>query len=332
MRDAIETKRSIAEYLRQTLGIEVAIQPWNVAAQLPAYLRERYSFYRVDLHELRCLIMADHGQERNTPANIAKHVLQVALRWNGAIIYEADTLSATDRSRLVAGKVPFMVPGRQLYLYPLGIDFRERYPLPETTPASLSAVAQLIVLSVLLDKEWAHDGPTGLAKHLGYTKMTVGRAFSEIEAAGLATIRSMGRTKRLAFALEGKALWQAAAPFMRTPVKAETEENTLPNGLRVFVAGLSALSECTNLAAPASSIYATHFSGLPANASLHKREGNMPHDTPSGAYVIQQWIYDPAVLAENHRVDRLSLFLSLRGSTDERIEKALDELLDGILW
>jgi len=49
--------------------------------------------------------------------------------------------------------------------------------------------------------------------------------------------------------------------------------------------------------------------------------------------VIQRWRYSPAILADDRRtVDRLSLYLSLRDSADERIQSALSRMLEGVKW
>jgi hypothetical protein len=49
-----------------------------------------------------------------------------------------------------------------------------------------------------------------------------------------------------------------------------------------------------------------------------------------GAYCLEVWKYDPAVLGGDAVVDEISLYLSLRHNTDERIQMALGELAD--LW
>jgi hypothetical protein len=332
MQEAIETRRAIANYLMDALGIDVKIEPWNEASRMPPYLRERYSYFRMDLNDKRCLIMADRGKERNTPAVIIKHLLQVAARWNGIVLYAAATLSAADRSRLVAGKVPFVVPGKQLFLFPLGIDFRERYSSPGATRRTLSSAAQLIVLSHIFRKPWTLQNPTDMAKMLRYSKMTIGRAFGEIEAAGLARVLSVGRTKGLSFVLRGRELWNAASQFLRTPVKTETEETELPTGGSVFVAGLSALSKYTNIAEPGKVVYAARLEASPLSPSARIDEGGVRNSTAIESSLLQKWIYDPAFLTENRCVDPLSLYLSLRETNDERVEKALDQMLEGIQW
>ena len=55
----------------------------------------------------------------------------------------------------------------------------------------------------------------------------------------------------------------------------------------------------------------------------------VPEDDPAVAVArVEGWSYDPVRLGGSDRVDPLSLFLSLRGSSDERIEKASKRLLE----
>ncbi len=332
MRDPTKTSSTLSAHLKETLGIDVAVEPWSEAARLPPYLRERYSFFRMDLPGLPCVVMIDRDTERNTPAAIGKHRQQVAARWSGGVLYAAGTLSATDRARLVAAKVPFVIPGRQLYLPPLGIDFRERFSSSGTFSGYLSPVAQLIILGTILGKEWVDSTPTDLAKRLGYTKMTIGRAFGEIEAAGLAAVRQAGRSKRLSFAAAGKDLWRAALPALRSPVKAVAEHPMPVERLNLFLSGLSALSDYTDLAPPEKPTFAAWASEATGTIPPRKGGPSRPDGEPAEQVLLERWTYDPAILGEDRRVDRLSLYLSLHGTPDERVEKALDELLEGVPW
>jgi hypothetical protein len=51
-----------------------------------------------------------------------------------------------------------------------------------------------------------------------------------------------------------------------------------------------------------------------------------------GTCRLQLWRYDPALFADGKRVDPFSLYLSLRQHTDERIESALDEMMEKLAW
>ena len=51
-----------------------------------------------------------------------------------------------------------------------------------------------------------------------------------------------------------------------------------------------------------------------------------------GAFEIELWKYAPAHFAQDGTVDRLSLYLSLKDSADERVQSALDVLLGEMEW
>ena len=53
-------------------------------------------------------------------------------------------------------------------------------------------------------------------------------------------------------------------------------------------------------------------------ADLHKEFGE---------HVVEVWRYDPKLLGENGMVDRLSLYLSLRDTEDERVRKEVKKLI-----
>jgi len=50
------------------------------------------------------------------------------------------------------------------------------------------------------------------------------------------------------------------------------------------------------------------------------------------AQEIEVWSYRPELLADGDRVDPLSLYLSLKGNRDERVEAALEEMMETLPW
>lgn len=55
-------------------------------------------------------------------------------------------------------------------------------------------------------------------------------------------------------------------------------------------------------------------------------------DGEPDAVRVEEWRYAPASFASDGRVDRLSLYLSLRDTKDERIQKALEEMMEEMPW
>jgi hypothetical protein len=57
----------------------------------------------------------------------------------------------------------------------------------------------------------------------------------------------------------------------------------------------------------------------------------IPMREPS-AVEIEMWSYTPSSYRQPGVVDPLSLYLSLRQPTDERVEQALDHMMESLPW
>ena len=115
----------VKRYLHQTLGAEVSPTPWDEGTRLPFFLRKLYTFFEVQLLEASCLLMLDRNEQEQSPATVRKHMNQVQAKWDGEIVYVRARVTAYNRKRLIEHKLPFVVPGNQMYLPMLGIDLRE---------------------------------------------------------------------------------------------------------------------------------------------------------------------------------------------------------------
>ncbi len=47
---------------------------------------------------------------------------------------------------------------------------------------------------------------------------------------------------------------------------------------------------------------------------------------------LESWSYNPALLSDHPRVDTLSLYLSLRKDPDERVQAALEDMMEAFPW
>ena len=51
-----------------------------------------------------------------------------------------------------------------------------------------------------------------------------------------------------------------------------------------------------------------------------------------GSFALEIWNYAPILLAKGDAVDRLSLYLSMKDHADERIQIALENLIEDMPW
>ncbi|MBI1367154.1 MAG: hypothetical protein GC162_00720 [Planctomycetes bacterium] len=320
----------LARYLDETLGLVIAPAPWTVGGRLPPFLQDRYDFYEAQLLDAPCLLMIDRHDREEPPATVRKHVDQVHSRWGAAVIYVRPRITAYNRKRLIEQKVPFIVPGNQMYLPTLGIDLREYYRKLQADRPRLRPSTQAVLIHMLLNDN-KDFGPTELAPRLGYSAMTVSRALDELEAAELAESYPEGRERRLHFTDPKPTVWQNAQPHLRDPVQSRQwvrpkQQRELP-GPR---AGLTALAHYSILAEPKNMVIALSRDDW---RSLQQRDAlaEAGADEP-GALHVEVWIYPPTLFAANGLVDRLSLYLSLRQTDDERVEAALEAMVGDMPW
>jgi len=313
------------DYLSASIGLPVRRRRTSTPA-LPAYLAERYELVPVSAGGQHCVFALLTEAVGFTPARFEKHLAMLEqLGVDEACCLVAPELPAYLRGRLVARRLPFMVPGQQLFWPELGAAVRKRAANRLVRPLSdsLKPATQLLVLLMLNGRLKGETTARALAPSLGYTPMTLSRALDEIAQHSLAKVTREGRERVLRVSLSTHDLWERARPLMRSPVQARVHvmAKTLPVQMRLE-AGETALARISMLNPPAEPVYAL---GRKAWASIAAKLEAVPIED-AGTCTIERWRYNPALLATDGRVDDFSLYLSLQHSKDERVLEALDNL------
>jgi len=321
-------------YLEEVLGINTpGVQPWAGVNELPYFLRDTFEFSELDLLGQPVVLAMSRAEAKQSLSEIRTWLEKVKALAGRPAVYVTDALPSYDRRRLIQQKIPFIVPGNQLYLPDLGLDLREYFrKRAPATEAALSPSAQAMLITALLQQPWQSDWqPSNVAAALGYTPMTLSRAVKELTAAGLATAYAVGRTRWLRMEQPPEQIWERAQAVLRSPVKGSVW--VVPSGAAANwpgrVAGLSALARSTMLTEPKWPVYAMTVADYKAATDAGVRE--LPEPV-MGAQELQVWRYSPALLPDAPTVDPLSLTLSLQDNADDRIQLALDELKEQFPW
>ncbi len=319
-------------YMHEVLGLSVQPEPWRETERMPFYLQDTYQFSRCMLLDSPCLLMYTQTERDINPLALAKHILHVRQSWEGVVLYLCASVSPYIRRRLIEQKISFVIPGNQLYLPPLGVDLHEQYRKKRPAIVKFSPSAQVVILHALCHGQEQPHTASALAKRLGYTRMTMARAFGELETAEVGEIELRGKERLLVFQNGLQVLWELALPRMRTPVKKRiwtrrprTEWTGLP-------AGLTALATYTMLAVPEQSVYAlSSVEWKSMNQQGFDTDLMMPEQDDNSC-TIELWSYSPRIFAEHDIVDPFSLYLSLQEEADERIQSALALMMEQIAW
>jgi len=322
----IDVFNELRAYCQELAGGPVVFLPDDgLKNRLPMFLGQAYEPYRAELFGQDWTMLLPKRPGNLPPGEIASHARLVAPITNGVFVFPH--LATYERNRLLQRGIPFIVPHRQVFLPGRMVSLMERQG--EVRPKdrkTLSAPAQAIVLFHLQRgkeplplSEWA--------RLLGYSRMTATRACLEIVDLGLGERSEQGRTVRLDFGMDHQRLWRQVEPLMTNPVARRVHvrlRGGRPNA--AVEAGLSALARYSDLAAGRQLV-------LAMTPAMFKATKETPTFADADTTIIEQWRYDPVVLSENGMaVDRLSLYLALRGGNDERVEAALTQMTEKIAW
>jgi len=319
---------SLKRYLKDTLDIDARPKRWTGAETLPLFLSNAYAFFEVRILGTVCLAMATKGKVEQTPATIRKHMLQVRKKWQDEVVYVQQKVTAYNRKRLIQHKIPFVVPLNQMYLPFLGIDLREHFKNLREKEASFSPSTQAVVLYYLSHGDQLRLTPRTLARALGYSTMTMTRALDELDGVGLGTVAMEGRERVLRFNRDRKQVWETAFERMRSPVKKRlwvTAPSIKPLGVK---AGLTALAYYSNLAEPANAVMA--LAGKQWKKVHTATDVTILDIAEPNACELEVWSYSPVLFAKKGVVDRFSLYLSMREDDDERVQAALEGMMEQV--
>lgn len=321
--------KALKKYLEKTLGCSIQPVKWQDSGKMPFYLQDNYAFFQIRLFDRACLLMVDRGREEQTPNTISKHRMKVIEIWSDDVIYVRPMVSAYNRNRMIEHKIPFIIPGNQMYLPMMGLDLREYYKKTPGKTSKFSPATQVVLLYELLRGTEQYYTPSRLAQALEYTVMTQTRAFDELEGAGVAEVSMEGRERILRFKEKGRKLWEMCHEYLRNPVQKRIWTENLPQGREAVQAGFTALDHYTMLSASKYPVYAISREDW---KTMQKEKIKVLPMAEPDACEIEIWSYSPRRLKKNNVVDRLSLYLSLQDNTDERVKSALKELIGGMKW
>lgn len=330
----------VVDYLKEVTGFTPAILPFaqKELKKLPYLLRDFYKLDSVIMMGHQFTLAGLKTQSGLTPSQLAAHAELLRQNLGRDIAFSFNILPAYMRLRLVQHGVAFIIPGTHLFLPFLMMDFRTKTRQTGSRSiaedAKLSMPAQLLLLYDLQHKPVTNRTLGMLAAEIGYSAMTLSRISSELSAHGFCEVKRYGMRKTLRFFAHAADLWNASLPSLQSPVIVEKAvQLEALNTTLFFKAGLTALAEYTMLADDTIPTFAIFISDW-RNAVKNKKITEIPFPDETGARV-EVWGYNPHLLAadtENSTVDRLSLYLSCKDHTDERVQGALQELMKGVQW
>ena len=317
----------LKKYLKSTLGIEPKIKTLKAdkLKKLPLYITHGYTIHYIELFQ-RDFLLVIVGFEFITN-RLKKHLKIIRDAFEINTIAVIPQLEAYSRARLIEKKIPFIIPGKQMYLPDLLIDLKEYGNKPKEIPKIMRPATQFLLLYHLQVKSLEGINLKGIAGILDYDAATITRAVYYLHSVGLCTLKGT-KDKLLHFNKTNRELWEEAEPLMQIPIKKTTYYNGWVDDDNMFKSNNNALAHYTDLNDDIIEYYAVKpgYTKLIESVNLKKtaiHEGNV---------CIEEWKYDPYLLTKSNFVDPLSIYLCFRNEHDERIEMALEQIIEQLAW
>ena len=323
--------QDLEKYLKELLGKKFSIRSINKKELkgLPLYLTGTYTPYEMDLFGKQIVIIKKTGNVSETPAKIVKDVASFRKHFGKDVAVVLKELISWERKRFIEKNIPFIVPGRQLYLPMFLLDLREHFPINTMLPNKyLSWAAQHTLLRQIIYGDVENRSMNDVANLLGYSAMMMTKIKSELLSLEFCTEKAKGRSRRIIFSMNLEQLWLKGVDYMRSPVfRTYFFSGKIAD---IKLAGTSALAEKSLLQPdklPTFAVWKNRLKSFVKKKSLIEIENEEVAD-----FIVEEWYYDPESISEKDTVDPLSLYLSLRRNPDERIQIAIEEMLEKVTW
>jgi len=333
----------LKQYIETTLGAAVQFESLasEQKAKLPFYFNQTYHLFEASMFDHELIFAKLIDTRSFTASQSANNLLKLHKLLKKPIVLVLDEITSYNRIRLIDKRVNFIVPGKQMFLPEMLVDLRESFAKPqsEQQKKTLTPSSQFLLLFHILNQEskWSFEEKTlkEIAERLDYTPMAITKAVNNLKHLDLIT--TIGdKEKHIQFKQNKIELWSQLEEqnLWKTPVLKRIYIDELPPNTSTQLSNTSALPAYSNVNPSRQEFRAMDKSNF---YSLKKCNAIAETNVNEGRYCLEIWKYNPALLAklvqgDNSVVDPLSLYLSLKDETDERIEIALEQIKTKFLW
>jgi hypothetical protein len=321
--------KEVKKYINEVLGISVNYKKvTNENLQnLPFFLAKGYDFGEIVLFNQRIILL--NVKDNFTTEGLRTHINNVQKILNAIVVAVIPPVDAYKRLRLIEKRVPFIIPGKQMYMPDLLISLKEygNTRVDNQQPETMQPAAQLILLYHLQVGTLEGLNMGMIADKLRYNPMTVTRAASYFHNADLCRIEGT-KEKFLKFNENKRELWKMAEPKMTNPISKTRFYTGYTLNKSLKKTNMNALAHYTEL----NDEPIDYLAMRPGFGKIIGGVNLKPIDPMEGNICIEEWKYDPEILTNTEYVDPLSLYLCFRENKNERIEMAIEEMIEKLPW
>lgn len=310
------------EYLDKVLGVKVIYKDVEFK-HLPNFIATRYRLQLVSMNEQKIIFLYPKTELEQIEV-LKKHIARIQKNENLPVVLVLKELSFRQREYLIREKIPFVADGKQIYLPFMAVYLQERCSAEKIPREEILPSAQMLLL------HFVYGGAQELstsqaAKDLELTPTSISRASRQLEEMGLLHIRKVGVQRIMQSEDSPRTLFQKAGDKLLNPIKRTVYIPKKYVGIDLLESGYSALAEYSMLNEPNVRCYAAERISQWKDFTTNSLQNSKVQ------VAVEMWRYNPRKLSTRNTVDELSLALTLRKDADERVEEAVEEMLNK-LW
>lgn len=315
--------KKFLEYISILLGFDIAIKRIGNGAlkSLPLYIVDSIDIYQTEMWGVNIALLKVKSDDNFTPDQLLRimEIGQKAL--NMKVVFVFDTIKAYNRQRLIAKAVNFVALDKQIFIPSLMVDLQD---MRKTEPVEIkkpTALAQQIVLYHLQKQLLNGRTNKDISVIFDTTYITANRAIKSLFEFNVIDLTDV-KERRIEFRYKGRELWDNVEPMLDSPIAKTLYTDDIIE--QSIMAHINALAHYTMINEDLNSQFAVSKDEL--------KKLNLKTDKEFGENRVEVWNYDPKLLSSSDCVDRLSLYLSLRDNSDERVQMEIDSLINEMKW
>lgn len=316
--------KSAATYVSSVLGDNVVVKPVckSVQNRLPISIVGNFELYEGQILGKDILFAFIEDGNIITPVQ-AKKQLNIIQRKTGMIaILMPGHLYSYNIGRLIAQKVNFIIPNKQMFMPSLLLDLTDVNMINgESKKDTITPLTQCLLLYHLETESLSGKTSYELANKLSVSYASINRALRWLVSKDLVKLEG-AKTKTVQVELSNRELWDKALPMLVFPIEQLYYMDATIEGQ--MISGVNALASYTMLNEESRQCCAVSKKDF--------KTLKVATDKQFGQNEIQVWKYNPRMLSSTGVVDKLSLYLSLKDNEDERIQIELERLIDEMPW
>jgi hypothetical protein len=316
----------LKEYLTEVIGDEVEIYKYQQSSKLPLFLTNEYEFDQCILHDKKCVFL-NILSKRLVIDKIQKHFLKLKEYGIEYPVLVLGDLRAEQRKNLVANRLAFVVPGKQIYLPFICIDFSEKVTIVTKSTDKFTVATQVVYLYVL--NQIKREVKTHqVAENLGISLISVNRAIRQLVSIGV--IKESGLSTRKKYQRVPKhEYWEKGKNYLISPMQKRIYLSKKPQNVKLYLTEDSALAKYTMINEPDVVSYAIDKKNLD---KIDKCDLLTDYQLDGVQYLtIEVWRYQPGLFAKTNIVDLFSLYAEYMEQDDPRVEIEFEELMEEAL-